>query len=164
LKAAIATAVQITPDGKWVIFSREGNGLWRVSVDGGEATQLNNNEVYSPAISPNGKLIACYYRDQPNQPSKLSVIPADGGDPIRVFDVNGPAQGGVQLRWTPDGRNVTFRDGGNLWNQPLNGGKPVQLTNVKGVIRQFDWWSRDDSLVFSVVENDSDVVLVRNSR
>jgi Tol biopolymer transport system component len=154
---------QITPDGKWVIFSRGGNGLWKVSTDGGEATQLNDKTVTSPAISPDGKLVACYYRDQPNRPSKLSVIPITGGDPIRDFDINGPLTMGFALRWTPDGRNITFLDNGTLWNQPLNGGKPEKLGDFKGAIRQFDW-SRGGSLVFSVVESDSDVVLVRNSR
>jgi len=162
-KGMNARVPQITPDGKWVIFAGR-KALWKVSMDGGEATRLNNNDVNWPALSPNGKLIACYYQDQLNQPMKLALIPADGGDPIRVFDVNGPTEGGIKLRWMPDGRNITFRDSsGQLWNQPLNGGKPVKLTDFKGRIRQFDW-SRDGNLVFSVVENDSDVVLVRNSR
>jgi Tol biopolymer transport system component len=162
-KGIEARVPQITPDGKWVIFNRGGNGLWKVSLDGGEVTQLNDKTVTSPAISPDGKLIACYYRDQPNQPSKLSVIPATGGEPTRVFDVNEPVGGGPKLRWTPDGRNITFRNNRNLWNQPLDGGKPVKLGDFKGDIFQFDW-SRDGNLVFSVLETDSDVVLIRNSK
>jgi len=104
-----------------------------------------------------------YYRENPEQPIKLAVIPVGAERPIQVFDLNAPAQGGFQLRWTTDGQNITFRDHGNLWNQPLNGGKPIKLTDINGVIRQFDW-SRDGVLVFSVLQRDSDAMLVRDLR
>ena len=49
-----------------------------------------------------------------------------------------------RVRWTPDGRALTYvaaRDGVyNLWRQPLDGGPPSQLTELKGeAIFSYDW-------------------------
>ena len=51
------------------------------------------------------------------------------------------------FRWTPDGRAILYVDEkggvGNIWSQPVDGGKPVQVTDFKtDVIFTFDL-SRD---------------------
>jgi Tol biopolymer transport system component len=73
------------------------------------------------------------------------------------------------LRWTPDGRALTYVDTtdgvSNIWSLPLDGGKPVQLTNFK--TDQIFWFnfSRDGKqLVLSRGTETSDVVLIRNFR
>ena len=56
-----------SPDGKWVIFQSKRSGtvtLWKVSIDGGEQTQLTTEETQYPAVSPDGKWIACLYQDE----------------------------------------------------------------------------------------------------
>jgi len=52
----------ITPDGHWVIYSSltsESWNLWKVSIDGGDPVKLTDRHAHVPAISPDGKLIAC---------------------------------------------------------------------------------------------------------
>src|SRR5205085_4287198 len=54
-------------DGKWVVFTslRSGkNALWKVSVDGGTAVELTETITRHPAVSPDGKLIACFFVDE----------------------------------------------------------------------------------------------------
>ena len=48
----------ITPDGKFVIYSRTGDRplLWKVSIEGGEPSPLTKEQTYGSAISPDGKL------------------------------------------------------------------------------------------------------------
>src|SRR5439155_22079475 len=57
-------APSCSPDGIWVIFQSKRSGtlsLWKVSSDGGEQTQLTTEETQYPAVSPDGKWIACLY-------------------------------------------------------------------------------------------------------
>jgi Tol biopolymer transport system component len=53
----------------------------------------------------------------------------------------------------------------NIWSQPLNGGKPVQLTNfTTGRIFNFDW-SRDGKwLALARGSMTNDVVLISDLR
>lgn len=73
------------------------------------------------------------------------------------------------MRWTADGRALTYivtREGvSNLWNQPLAGGPPKQLTNFQSETIFSFGWSRDGkqlALVRGVANND--VVLISNFR
>jgi len=162
-----------SPDGRWVVFSsaRSGsNRLWKVSIDGGDAVRLTNQYTLNPAVSPDGQLIACHYReDQPNPPFKVAVIPFAGGDPIKVLDFPHSFNGGPGLRWTPDGRAVTFIDTvdgvSNIWSLPLDGGKPVQLTAFKtDQIFWFDFSRDGKQLALSRGTQTSDVVLIKDFR
>jgi Tol biopolymer transport system component len=95
-------------------------------------------------------------------PAKLAVIPIEGGAPLKVFD----AQPSPHIRWTPDGRAVSYvaRQNGisDIWSQPLDGGAPKKLTNFKSnQIFSFDW-SRDNKLVISHGSSTSDVILIKN--
>jgi Tol biopolymer transport system component len=54
----------VSPDGKWVVFTRYGNqvALWKVPLGGGEAVKLTNIAGFplAPSVSPDGKLIAFF--------------------------------------------------------------------------------------------------------
>jgi Tol biopolymer transport system component len=69
------------------------------------------------------------------------------------------------VRWSTDGRALTYIDnrGGvsNIWSQPLDGGKPAQLTDFKSdQILTFDW-SRDGHRLACVRGlMSSDVILI----
>ncbi len=147
---------------EWVVYQAR-RGLLKVPIDGGEPVQLGENMAWS-AISPDGKLIACALRVP--LPAKLVVISIEGGSPVKVFDVQPSLP--ARIRWTPDGRAVTYvaRQNGisDIWSQPLDGGEPKKLTNFKSDrIFSFDW-SRDNKLVISHGTAASDIVLIRNAK
>src|ERR1043165_447045 len=53
----------LSPDGKWVLYNTTDYWqLWRVSIEGGEATRLSDSYALFPSISPDGKMIACLGR------------------------------------------------------------------------------------------------------
>ena len=104
------------------------------------------------------------------RPLPTALIPFDGGQPIKVFDIPSLTVSAFQLplpRWTSDGRAVAYIDtrGGisNIWAQPIDGGAPKQLTNFKtDLIFSFDW-SRDGrwlALARGTITND--VVQISN--
>jgi eukaryotic-like serine/threonine-protein kinase len=132
----------ISPDGRTVVYLRGGHGsttLWKVPFEGGSPVQLTNGYVFSPQVSPDGKLIACLYRErQADSVWRIAVLPAVGGDPIRVFQqaaYHGSTElAGVALCWTPDGQAVTYAESKGkpvIWNQPLDGGKPQKLATLE---------------------------------
>jgi Tol biopolymer transport system component len=66
-------------------------------------------------------MIACTYR---TPVTKLALIPFEGGEPSKLFDVSAGAQT-APLRWFPDGHALTYivNRGGvsNIWIQPIDG-------------------------------------------
>ncbi len=162
---------QSSPDGRWVVFVSTRSGLvraWKISIDGGEPVRLTDKWTQNPTISPDGSLIACFYReDQPNAPLKVAIIPFAGGEPVKVLDIPHSVNGPAGLRWTPDGRALTFVNttGGvsNIWSLPLGGGAPKQLTDFKtDQIFWFDFSRDGKQLALSRGRQTSDVILIRD--
>ncbi len=166
---------QSSPDGRWVVFHSTPGSLraWKVSIDGGEPTQLTDKWTSNPTVSPDGSLVACWYRDddqQPNTPTKVAIIPFAGGDPVKVLDL--PRQSFTSdagLRWTPDGRALTYIDTingvSNIWSLPLDGGPAKQLTDFKtDQIFWFDFSRDGKQLALSRGTETSDVILIRDFR
>jgi len=161
---------QSSPDGRWVVFQSE-RMLWKVSIDGGEPVRLTDKLTSNPTVSPDGSLIACWYGDdQPNTLTKVAIIPFTGGDRVKVLDFPRPSfTSDAGLRWTPDGRALTYIDTingvSNIWSLPLDGGKPVRLTDFKtDLIFWFDFSRDGKQLALSRGTQTSDVILIRDFR
>ncbi|MEP6913571.1 MAG: hypothetical protein ABI923_12500 [bacterium] len=142
-----------------------------VSIEGGEPAQITNKFADLPAVSPDGKLIACYLFDEQTKATKLALLPFAGGDPIHLFDlprsVDLRGAGGQAVRWTPDGRALTYivNRGGvsNIWAQAIDGSAHKQLTDFKtDRIFSFDWSRDGKQLACSRGPVESDVVLISN--
>lgn len=134
-------------DCRWVVYTkleRKGAGrptIWRVSIEGGSPTQLTEDFTMYPAVSPDGKVIACV-QSAPNEPGRVAIYPLEGGKPIKIFPR--PIDGTPLIRWTPDGRFLTYDENpigpAKLWLQSVEGGEPKLLTEfVSDRIFGFDW-------------------------
>ena len=122
----------ITPDGRWVIYTDTATpDMRKVSINGGESAQLISGQVIDPAISSTDGVIAAAYRKIPNTPFVLAVFSADGGEPVRTFDL--PTGAISSPQWSPDGRAIIYiiTNAGSsaLWRQPVDGGPPKQLAD-----------------------------------
>jgi serine/threonine protein kinase/Tol biopolymer transport system component len=160
-----------SPDSRWVIYSNSDSGkttLWKISIDGGEPVQLTDKYSELAAVSPDGKFIACFYwNEQRDTPKQIAVLPFDGGIPVKLFTAPQYNLLLKPIRWTPDGRAITYIDkhGGvsNLWRQPLGGGPAQQLTDFK-TDETFSYdWSRDGQLAISRGAWVSDAVMFSDS-
>ena len=156
-----------SPDGKWAAYANK-EGLVRVPVEGGEPTVVARTaNVYAPSFSPDSKWIAYRFSEGGNvMVHKLGVVPAEGTSSPQVFAL---PVGTEALRWSPDQKGVEFvqtRSGaGNVWEQPLAGGAPRQVTNfTSGLIFDFAWTRDGKNLLVARGENTSDAVLISNFR
>lgn len=159
----------ISPDGRWVVYMsviKDSPTLWKTSIDGGGAPiQLSDKIAAVPRVSPDGRFIACFYRAQVETYSKFAVLPFDGGEPVKVFDRSPTTFVEAGIRWTPDGRALTFvdnRDGvSNVWLQPLDGSPAKQLTNFTSeTIFRFAWSPDGKMIVAERGTETGDIVLI----
>ncbi len=156
---------QITPDEQSVIYRSYKGGnpnLFRVSINGGKPVALTNRLVGPPVVSPDGKFIACSYREVALSTPKLAVISIDGGEPLRSFEL--PPESAT-YRWASDGKALTFvrAVGGtsNIWRQPLDGGPAQQITHfTSGLLFATEWSSDGKWLLYSKGKRTSDAILL----
>ena len=165
-----------SPDGKslvYGVFSASDSlaHVARISIDGGTPVDLARGNVFEPAISPDGTLVAYMRIDGQgaNAKRKFVVQKLEGGAPIQEIPASGD---NATLKWTPDGHALTYLhtvgSARHLYMQPLSGGPPVQLTHFDtepSLIANYAW-SRDGKK-FAVTRaryNDTDVVMFSGFR
>ena len=160
----------VTPDGRWVVYATIGGGqapaVWKIPLEGGDPVRLTTRPASWPFVSPDGRSFVCTYGEELFSDSKLAVIPIEGGEPTRVYDVAPTFR--ANTVWLPDNRGIAFLDTRtgttNVWMQPLAGGKPVQLTDFNADnVAAFDW-SRDNRLVAARSVETTGVVLIKDFR
>ncbi len=113
----IATDVQISPDGSRVAFcvapighlsSHPASTIFIVPTDGSSQpraiTGSDHNNI-SPRWSPDGTQIAFLSDRVERGTSQLYVVPAEGGEPLRLTSFEG---GATQPAWSSDGQLVYF--------------------------------------------------------
>jgi eukaryotic-like serine/threonine-protein kinase len=123
-----------SPDGTRLAYATEHVGLlplnwegpselWVVDIDSGAETRISDGDAVSPAWSPDGQWMAYTARMSPLAQMDISVMPAEGGEPIAITS-DKPAD--WSPTWSPDGRYLYFSSdrGGsmNLWRIPMEMG------------------------------------------
>jgi Tol biopolymer transport system component len=177
------SAPRVSSDGSWVIYSSRTAGqdrLWRVPLASGEQVRLTEYQSTSPDVSPDGKLIACVFRDETVQPARwrVGIIPFAGGPPIKTVDLPKTAdisrstmdgRAVTYVRWVKGGRALAYVDRqngvSNIWSQPVEGGLPRQLTNFpSGVIFNFEFSPDGKEIACARGTMTSDVILISDFR
>jgi Tol biopolymer transport system component len=131
----------------------------------GAPTRLTEVISGPPAISPDGKTIACIQRPVALAKVKIALVPLDGSSPRVIEPTSVPRR--VFLVWTHDGQSLAYIKNdssiSNLWLMPLNGGEPKQITNFdSNQIFNFAI-STDGRLALSRGREKTDVVLISSS-
>lgn len=159
------------PRGDWVIYSSIKSGkrtLWKVPIEGGEPAQILDVLSEYPICSPDGKWLACSYRDEKiAAPAKFAVLPINTLQPIAAFDI--PATPWRLVRWSSDSKSLTYpvanNDVANIWSQPISGGKSVRLTDFRSnQIFAFDWSPDGKMLALARGLETREIVLISNFR
>jgi len=157
-----------SPDGKSIYYLVR-NKLYRMPLEGGTPVELltapGTAGAWLARVSPNGDQVAFIYQEGSPVPMvKVATAPATGG-PLQFTD---PLPFGfAELRWAPSGKALDYlltRNGAtNIWEQPLTGAAPQQITSFPSG-RIFDFaWSRDGKqLLLTKGDQTSDVILISN--
>jgi eukaryotic-like serine/threonine-protein kinase len=163
-----------TPGGRYVFWHQMGppQRILRVPLEGGPSTKvadvLEDGMVGNLAISPDGKLLAYPFEEfHPVPKMKLAVVSVDGETPPKVLNAQGEVYGQLSVSWSADGKALQYllsQNGvTNLWQQPIAGGKPTQLTRfTSGEIFRFTWSLDRKRLLFTRGSTTSDVALLSN--
>jgi Tol biopolymer transport system component len=159
-------------DGKYLYYVNfdQPQHVWRVSVEGGTpvkvAKTLGDSLIGRLSVSPDGRLLAYPYTEYTNKPEPgwhLVVISATGASSEQIFKVPSNIDG---PRWSFDGKSLQYlltQNGAtNIWEQPLTGGQPRQITHFhSGHIFDFSWTIDGRHLLLTRGDISSDVVLLR---
>jgi Tol biopolymer transport system component/DNA-binding winged helix-turn-helix (wHTH) protein len=120
----------VSRDGRWVLYNTtEDFRLWKVSINGGQPVQLTDYYAMLPAVSPDGRVIACVGRI--GEKREIVIIPSDGGTPMKRLPYDA---WGYRLQWTPDGKallyEVSINGVSTVVRQGLEGGTPDKVMQV----------------------------------
>ena len=165
---------EVSPDGKWVVYQHNNTSgtptVWRMPVNGGAASQVTTELSMRPAVSPDGKSIAVWQKeDKPTASWKIAIVPFEGGAATRLIDVpQSPATANSVIHWTQDGSGVLFidfRNGvTNLMLQSFDATPTKQLTKfTKEQFYSFDF-SADGRVLLSRGFWTNDAVLISEAR
>ncbi len=159
----------VTPDSRWLVFSGRTDMahsyIWKMPISGGDVIPISDKLVRSQmALSPDGKLLAfCTHEDTDKR--KIMMLSPDTGEMVKELDTPPGFIPNTDFRWAPDGKAITYKaafgPSWNLWNLPLDGGPPKQLTHFENEFILAFNWSTDGRLVLSKGKESSDVVLIR---
>jgi hypothetical protein len=149
----------ISADAQLVVYNaRDGEAqtLWSLPAAGGLPTRMLplGIEGFSD-ISPDGRSILIFDNDK----WTVCDLPAcTARKPI--------ALAGRRPRWMPDGKALSYFDVKTntiLWQQPIDGSSPRQLTNGSsdGMIASYAWSRDGKRLAISYAMPSSDIVLFK---
>lgn len=160
----------VSPDGAWLVYD-----LWKtrgvshdvvlkkVPFSGGEPISLRSDDCSVPHFSPNGQYISCVYFGK----SQFAVISAADGAEVAAFDTVKLPHLNTGGRWTPDSRALAYivhqNNICNIWTQPIDGGKPKQLTDFSSGACYNLAYSHDGSRLYLARGHElRDAVLITN--
>ncbi|MFL6231204.1 MAG: winged helix-turn-helix domain-containing protein [Pyrinomonadaceae bacterium] len=158
-----------TPDGRWVVYSVSGSGIWKVPAEGGQPVLIFGGNAHTPSVSPDGALVACFYRDvKLHATDKIGLLPIEGGQPVKVLDepedISSPT-----IRWAADGRALIYvgtrNNISNLRALPLDGAATRPLTNfTSNLIFNFAWSRDNRQLALASGNTTEHIVLINDFR
>lgn len=158
-------APDISGDGK-IVFHRGlgyAEGVFITSANGGEA-KLLREKCYFPAISPDGKMTACYFMDlEDKRQWRIALVSNETGELLKKLSLPIPVYE-RQIRFHPSGKYLTqiFSSGENLnlLILPLDGGEAKIIEGLgKGASNLPEWSSDGKRFLYPVITESQDTVL-----
>ena len=153
---------RVSPDGKWLYYSNSTSTLTRVPIEGGAATPVGTENLELRDFSPDGRKALVLRALDPTTGRGLAIVDAETGTVQSPVSIRGNA-----IKWgrSDDVLAYLVRDDKgveNLWEQPIAGGKPRQLTTfTTGRVFNFAYSPDRKRLFLARGTRTGDVTLIR---
>jgi serine/threonine protein kinase len=156
-----------SPDGKWIVVAgsdRNGQGVFKLPVDGGTPVRIATGPFLDPVWSPKGDVIV-YCGAQVFTLTPLLAVHSDGTQ-VNLPEIKVQREG-ERVRFLPDGRGLVYMLGDTLaeqdfWLLDLRTMHSRRLTKLSSsaVMRTFDITPDGRRIVFDRLVEDSDILLI----
>jgi Tol biopolymer transport system component len=162
----VSGAASWSPDRAWIVTGgadAEGEGLFKVPVDGGAPVRLAAGPASDPVWSPDGSVIV--YRGTGAALDAALVAVRPDGTPVGAPAIQ-VRRRGQRYRFLPNGALVYMQgqtDAQDFWLVDFAAGAtPRRLTRLTGSaeMRAFDITPDGQSIVFDRLRDNSDIVLI----
>jgi Tol biopolymer transport system component len=74
-------------------------------------------------------------------------MPFEGGPAVRILETPATTTVFLMLQWSRDSKSIYYTvisdNVSNIWSQPIDGGKPKQVTDFKEMLITSFAWSQD---------------------
>lgn len=127
-----------TPDGRSVVYTSAGAGffLWQIPIEGGDSRHIGSQSAKNPAVSPDGKFVACDYYLDDSRRWTIAVLDLATGRAVRFFPDLPVSSDSQPLSWSIDGKYLLYvktdaDQVSNIWGQPLDGSAPRPWTSFR---------------------------------
>jgi serine/threonine protein kinase len=153
-------------DSKSIIYAAA-NAVWRIPIEGGNPVELDIPFSVAGETSDGKLLLYSIQRvEGTTHVAKTVVAPVAGGPPLYTFDA---PYGMKTARFSPDNKAIAYlltrNRATNIWEQPLAGGPPIQVTKFPSDDMFAFAWSHDGKqLAFSRGRRKTDVVMMSHFR
>lgn len=159
----------ISPDDKWIFYhTSKDNFLYKVPFEGGAANKLIAERGMRPDISPDGRWLAAFRpSEKKDADSKIMVIDLAENKIAKEFAIAGGNFSSWRLRWTTDGKGLTYASFGenattNLWQQSFDGSNPPHQLTTFSALQIFDFDFSADGKHLAIIRGswNQDAVLI----
>lgn len=168
----------ISPDKKTIYYislDEKANKyfLRKINLETGESTQITSQQTTLAQLSPDGKLIACYFPEVTNDGFnesniKLTILSTENGKVIKQFEApfNQNRVSPIQWKGNQSLSYLTSLNGDTkLWEQPINKDKAEILLDLPQTsIFRFAWSADGTNLIFEKGETLNDAILIKSVR
>jgi eukaryotic-like serine/threonine-protein kinase len=164
-------AADISPNGEWIIYNSWETGpltTMKISFDGGVSEPLAGKPSSNPLFSPDGEWVVYRNLELTGSDIQFEVMNFAKGEILKTITLPPTTNPGT-VRWSPDGNSLSYVDTrnnvSNIWQHPIDGGSPKQITHFQSDIIFSYAWARDGkSIIVSSGSSISDVVLISDFR
>jgi DNA-binding winged helix-turn-helix (wHTH) protein/Tol biopolymer transport system component len=152
-----------SPDGRFLLAGgsdANGQGLFRIPVDGGTPTRVVSGIALNPVWSPEANLIV-YAGASVGLNAPLHAIGPDGAT-VKFPSIQVDGFGAQPGRFLPDGKGLVYRLGPDFWLLNLSTLLTRQLTRLgePSLVKTFDVTPDGKQIVFDRLRRNSDIYII----